>query len=244
VPHARLVLGILVAATWVDLGAEWIETTADWKDWQTAGVPGDYAVMTMLVDPRNVVTAAIDGEHDLFASVHRRLGRVVLIGLDRDALQKRAAALVPAGLEAAIADGDTNRLAAILDAWPANDLLRQAVYGGLASAGKVGEVEALAAPRAAVAQPVADDLVAWLTAKSTRMQDANSAREVFDAAMRAVQQHPREARLYLVLGRAAARAFPQQPLKARQCFDRVLALQSWGDVADRARAELQALDRK
>jgi hypothetical protein len=76
------------------------------------------------------------------------------------------------------------------------------------------------------------------------MQDANSAREVFDAAMRAVQQHPREARLYLVLGRAAARAFPQQPLKARQCFDRVLALQSWGDVADRARAELQALDRK
>jgi len=56
------------------------------------------------------------------------------------------------------------------------------------------------------------------------------------------QRRRREARLCLVLGRRAR--IPRQSLKARQRFDRVLALQSWGDVADRARAELKALDRK
>ena len=244
-PRARLVLGLLVASTWVDLGAEWVESAVDWTDWQVAGVPGEGSVMTMLVDPRNMVTAAIEGEHDSFRRAQpARDGRAVLIGLDHDALLERAAAIVPADLAAAIANGDTTRLTAILDAWPANPQLRRAVYGGLASAGKLREVEALAMPRAAVVQPAADDLVAWLTAKSQRMEDAAGAREVFDEAMRAVQQHPREARLYLVLGRAAARAFREQPLKARQCFDRVLALQGWGDAADRARAELQALDRK
>jgi len=56
-----------------------------------------------------------------------------------------------------------------------------------------------------------------------------------------VHQHPDQAALYLFLGRASERAFAGQPLKARQCYQRVLEISSWGEHADAAKQALAVL---
>ncbi|HEU4417491.1 MAG TPA: hypothetical protein VFT55_01055, partial [Planctomycetota bacterium] len=248
-PHARVVVTLLIATAAIDAGAHWVEGgSAKWSSWFGAGAVVRDTAFATLNDPRAMLVGALDdSEGDMSPLTSRergRDGRIALIGFDAAALSARAASVVPQDLATALANADATRLAAICDEVPDNSHLRDAIYEHLAAANSIHAVEELAQRYAARQRPQATDLVAWLAAWQHRTKEPPAAREQFDAALRAVQQHPREAALYLCLGRAAKLAFPEQPVKARQCFDRILSLATRGAIAGQARTELMALDGK
>lgn len=244
--HGRILWNLLASAAAIERGARWVAADAtDWLAWQARGAAvGDTAFATA-DNPCNLLVSCLDDGEDgrapLAALFERTGGRVVLLGFDGPSLTAHAAALAPADFTAATSTGDVARLRAIFAAAPANHHLRAHAYARLGRAGQLRVVEELAAAHAALEPAVATDAVAWLAAWHQRLRTAADAEPFVPAALRAAQRLPREAAIYQLLGQACRLAFPDQPQKARQCFERVIALGSWGEWADAARRALADL---
>ncbi len=243
--EGRVVLALLVAATAIAGGARWVEggPTA-WHDWHQRRAAPHRNAFAWSCNPASFVAMVLDDSEtfpDCEDWLQQANGRVWLLGVDAEALQKAAVSMVPEGFAAAVEAADVDRLAAMCQQCEGNLALRERVYALLARNGQMVAVETLAQPWTTRVPVHAVDLVAWIAARVQQSKDPQAARAVFDDAMQAVRQAPRDAALSLWLGRAAEAAFPEQSARARQCYERVLALQQWGDVADAAKLALAGL---
>jgi hypothetical protein len=238
----RMLLGLLAASAALSAGGEWVEgSAADWSDWHLRAATVQDTPFAVIVQPGSMVTSALDDSENyatLTADTEIRDGRPLLVGLDAGALRARVEALAPAGMDAAVRAGDVAALRTALEQQPAQRALRQHVYGLLAAHGQHDALLALAQRFAVGAECQPCDLVAWIAASSRKVTTTAEAKAWFDAALDAARKAPREASLYLWLGRAADRAFPDEPNKARPCYERALELAPYGDIATAARKAL------
>ena len=83
--------------------------------------------------------------------------------------------------------------------------------------------------------------VALLNTQLRKEMDLATSAQLFEDAMKAVEKFPRNAPLSYALARAAERAFPGEPDKARQCYERALQLDQYGKDAEMARQAIERL---
>lgn len=238
----RALLGVLAASAALAAGGEWVEgATADWSAWRLRAPTVYDTPFAILVQPGNMVSSALDDSESyatLTMDTGDRQGRPLLVGLDPARLRSRVLALTPADAEAAVRSGDVGTLRRVLEARSGEHELRRHVYGQLAAHGQHEALHQLAARFALGAEQKPCDLVAWIAAGSRKVTTTDEAKAWMDAALDAVRKAPREAALYLWLGRAVDRAFPGEPQKSRPCYERALELAPYGDVAASARKAL------
>lgn len=238
----RALLGVLTASAALAAGGEWVEgATADWSAWRVRARTVHDTPFAILVQPGNMVSAALD-DSDSYASLTMntgdRQGRPLLVGLDPETLRARVLALVPTEAATAVRSGDVATLRRVLESRSGEPELRRHVYGQLAAHGQHEPLHQLAARFALGVEQKPCDLVAWIAAGSRKVSTTEEAKAWMDAALDAVRKAPREAALYLWLGRAVDRAFPGEPQKSRPCYERALELALFGDVAASARKAL------
>lgn len=238
----RALLGVLTASAALAAGGEWVEgATADWSAWRLRAPTVYDTPFAILVQPGNMVTSALDDSESyatLTMDTGDRQGRPLLVGLDPEALRARVLALAPTEAAAAVRSGDVEALRRVLEARSGEHELRRHVYGQLAAHGQHEALRQLAARFASGAEWKPCDLVAWIAAGSRKVTTTEEAKAWMDAALDAVRKAPREAALYLWLGRAVDRAFPGEPQRSRSCYERVLELAPYGDLAASARKAL------
>ncbi|MCA8950795.1 MAG: hypothetical protein KDE27_14930 [Planctomycetes bacterium] len=247
---ARTVATLLVAhAAIAGGGAHWVSSGAvDWQQWQARAAAASSTPFAYCASPVALVAERLDADEPEAAFAGLRTataGRHLLLGLDPAALGRRAAELQPIEFDPAVAALDVAALGGVLARAPANTELRRQLYAELAGRDELTAVERLARAQSTVETPLGVDLVAWLAAWHERLEHADPApdvaafRELFDAALAAAHRCPRAAGIYWFLGRAAARAFPDRPDRARRCWQRVLEVESWGEWGRAARAALK-----
>ena len=240
--NGRVLCAILVAATAIDAGGEWVPAPkASWSPWRSRGAVVTDSALCVYCQPTMQVVSALDdseGSMSLVMDVESRNGRALLVGVDADALRARSDALIPSGLEQAITACDREALAGILASNAAANDVRSYVYAALASRGRFDMVEALAAPFASVETAVDTDCLAWIAARSQSAKSEQELRDLCDRALSALRRFPRNAELCVLLGRACERAYPQEPQRARACYERALELGQYGDAAEAARKAL------
>ncbi|MCA3009722.1 MAG: hypothetical protein INH34_15210 [Phycisphaerales bacterium] len=238
----RALLGVLTASAALAAGGEWVEgATTDWSAWRVRAPTVYDTPFAIVVQPGNMVTSALDDSESyatLTMDTGDRQGRPLLVGLDPAALRARVLARMPAEAEAAVRSGDVATLRRVLEARSGEHELRRHVYGQLAAHGQHEALRQLASRFALGAEQQPCDLVAWIAAGSRKVTTTEEAKAWMDAALDAVRKAPREAALYLWLGRAVDRAFPDEPQKSRPCYERALELAPYGDVAASARKAL------
>ena len=242
----RVLCAMLVAASAIDAGGEWIPGPKPaWSAWRTCGPAVADTSLAVVVQPTAQVVAALDdseGTMTLVRDADVLGGQALLVGVDAAALSARVASLVPQGYEAALLACDVGRLAGVLAANGSSHGLRRHAYAVLAGRGRLDAMEALAAPFAVRGDAREQDVVAWLAARtasaSVAATDEAQWREMCARGLAALHRFPGSANLCLLLGRAAERAFPTAPGRARSCYERVLAMSSYGDEADAARKAL------
>ncbi|HEX6812440.1 MAG TPA: hypothetical protein VF384_12505 [Planctomycetota bacterium] len=244
---ARVVVALLLAADGLAAGGEWIAGSgADWWSWC---VRGDEPAEHAFAIPCNVATAVAQaleeyGSFGMEGWRDDRSGPRLLLGVDGNALTAAAAACVPAGFAEAWQAGDAKVLVAAANALPANRRLRARVQERLADCGDWPALEAFAREHAQAAGARPGDVVAWLLARASQQPPGTGSADVLDALQKAVQQHPREARLYWLLASQHERAGKDAIRRARACYDRVAELQEYGELGMAALAALQRLDGK
>ena len=238
----RVLCAILVAASAIDAGGEWVPAPkASWKSWRSRGATVGDTTLAVFVQPLVQVVIQLDdseGAMSLVMDVESRGGRALLVGIDADALLARSGSLGPAGLAAALAVCDTKALAAILEASGSAESLRTHVYAVLAGRGRIDAVEELAAPFASKEDAAELDVVAWISARSSKDLDIAQWQVLFARGLAALHEFPGNSNLSVLLGRAAERAFPEEPARARACYERALEISNYGNAADEARKAL------
>ena len=245
-PHAngRRLLTALVAEAMIRDGATWVDAgdAIGWDDWQTCHPlpPDDPFAAT--AHPATVAMAWLDDSEGGYSfSRPAPDGVPRLVGVDRAALVARARSLAVPGLRSAIAGGRTAEVAKVLFARPGNRLLRETCYLALAEFEHLDAIREVAARFVRSDDAAAIDHVALLNVQLHGKPEGDAAGQLFEAALAAVRRHPRDARLALALAQAAERAFPGEPAKAVQCYERVLRISNYGDGADAARAAIERL---
>jgi hypothetical protein len=246
--NGRRLLALLVARALLAQGGTWVEPAENgsWDRWLApTQLPADDAFAATIVPSSVVVTWLDDSEgysdHLTRTAVSRR-GVPLLVGVDRRTLVARAQGLVVPGLREAAAEGRTKVIADALYARPHNDRLREDCYLTLAEFEQFDAILEIARHFDRSQHATAIDRVALLNARLHRLADDDMG-QLFEDGMKAVQLHPRDARLYLALARTAERAFPQEPAKARQCYERMLQLDRYGKDAEIARKAIERLSK-
>jgi len=173
----------------------------------------------------------------------RARGVPMLAGVDNAALLAKAHSLVIPGLREAIAAGRTKQVADALASRPANDLLRERCYLALAEYERYDAIDQIAGRFSRSDDPAAVDAVAQLNVQLVRQPDAATSGKLFEQGMRAARRYPRDVRIYMTLAQLAERAFPKEPAKARQCYERVLQLEQFGKAPTQAREALERLSK-
>jgi hypothetical protein len=243
-PHGRIVLALVLAASCLERGASWVEgADADWLDWACRKAECRANASASAHAVGSVVSDCLDdseGSSNLGTCLDERAqGRTLLIGLDPEAMDARAATLVPAGLGEAIAKPDGAALRALLAQSPRNAYLRACVYRDLLAGGHGRVAEGLGKHFAATPERSLADLRAWLGTWSDRVA-GDEAAAVVTAATAAVHEHPGDAALCYFLGVAYRKAKPDQPDYARTCFRKVVRIEPWSAIGKAAKAALDA----
>jgi hypothetical protein len=242
----RVVLALSVARASLALGGEWVDGAGTtWHDWLIARDPPRDTPFAWALHPGELVVQTLDGHGNGFPGDLRKrgAGRTLLVGADGMALARAVEASAPAAFTDALANGDVAALAAVLAACPANEHARASAYARFAADGRWPQLVQLADPFATGANAAAADALA-VAHGSSELATAADGDGLLRALLAAVHRHPRETGLYLLLGRARERFEPQQPRRARACYDRVIELGSYETAAAEARAALRRLDAK
>ena len=158
-------------------------------------------------------------------------------------LLERLAAAEPAGFLLSLDSEDGPSIQKLCDERPANRFLRQKVYAHLVARGRIAVLEEVAQAFALRPDATVEDLRAWLAAWNARVVDAGEAEPLAEAALAAVVAHPADAELCYLLALVYEKAQPADAGYALACYQRVLAIQTWGPVADAARDAIERLNR-
>ncbi len=244
-PAGRVLLAILVTVANLDQGAIWVEGgSGGWADWVVHDTEVEATGFAVAHTPANLLTSVIDdgeGSWNPGTSVlEGARGRLVLFGLDPNALKLRVQGSEPAGLATALDSKRARDIRAILEAIPENVFFREQVYEHLVVRGQTRIVEEVAGSFAKRPDAELADLRAWFAAWGARIDDPREAEALARATLDAVREHPTDPSLYFLLGSAYEKAKPGEPAYARTCHQRVLRIQQWGPLGEAAQ---EALDR-
>ncbi len=244
--HGNIVLAIALAVVLLDQGGEWIETeSARWLDWTRRSTDPRGNAFAIAAHPGSWISSCLYDEEGKWApgtSIDgAREGRKLLVGLDFSALQKRIDAQVPAAIREALEKGDVGALRASVVALPKNHHWRDSVYFELSRLGRSEVIEELAAQFVEGEFASEVDHLAFWVARTPRAK-ASEVETLAPKLMKAIGEYPRAAALYLLLGRLYESGGASRHDHARASYLRLLEVQSWGDLADEARARIAALE--
>lgn len=245
--NARRLLAVLAVRALTAAGATWVEPGdgTDWDDWLVrTGLPSDDP-FAATVSPSDVIVEWLDDSEGGYASLERSpeitRGVPVLVGVDRTTLLQKARAEIVPGLRTAAAEGKTRIVADAVFARPRNERLRESCYLLLAEHRRFDAVAEIAQRFCRSDDAAAIDSVALFSTQLRRETDLAASAQLFEDAMKAIEKFPQNAPLSFTLARAAERAFPGEPAKARQCYERALQLERYGQDAEMARAAIERL---
>lgn len=244
--NGRLVYSLLLAGTALAEGAEWVESRrASWLDWVVAaGSVADHPFAIARHLPSAIVATLDDSEGGAAPAgwlASQLAGRRFLCGVDRQALDAMSATTIPPEFHAA---GSPAELVALARSRPTNRFLRNLVYSRLDRAKAWPELVQLAEEAVAAAWTEPDHHVAWLHARA-RLRATGAAEPAFEQdLLAALAVHGREARLWWLLGESCERSAPPEIERATVCFERVVEIEPYGNLAAAAKAALQRLSAK
>lgn len=240
----RALVAALLSQALLREGAEWIPTAGEVAD-SRQGTPaaGGSNTFAVAFDPLHVVHSVANPDSAWWAPTEmiraRSEGRTVLLGRDPDALKN---ALDERALKTDLQTLELEQLQDLFAAHAKNVYLRRRAYEALSHAGRLADIERLAAAHAGESAP---DQIAQLGAQvalATASGDHASAPGLVERLRSALEEHPREADLYLVLGQAyELREEGDDTRRARACYQQALSLAGFGAAAEHAQARLDAL---
>ncbi|MBL8898993.1 MAG: hypothetical protein JNM84_15240 [Planctomycetes bacterium] len=239
----RALLTVLCAHALLEAGATWVEPArADWASWLASRAPQDESAFSMAVHPGRLIVSALDDSESASQPLAPTLavadGRRILVGIEVAASSAKVVELEPRQFASAIQALDVEALRKILSSVPENRCARLRTYGELETR---GATEALAAISADHAQRSPEDRRALLGARLRLAKSPTERSELLPAIEEATREHPRDAALWLLLGRACEQVEPAQLDRARAAYTRARKLEPWGDVGQAAEAALKRL---
>ncbi len=243
----EVLLSMLLTVALLDQGAVWVEGEAtDWLTWHTrrgSVVDNAFAVGH---DPVWMVHSCIFDREGYWRAgsgiLDAAAGRTVYLGLDSSALAMKLENAVPRSSEAILASGDPEGVIELLEGHAANLFLRDRIYRHVCAIRGPAVVLPIAEHFAGAPHVTALDRIVRLSALLMLAESPSQAEALSPEIFAAIQAHPREPALYLLLGDAYERSKPDEPEYARVCYERVLELSPWGMNAITATMGLQRLE--
>jgi hypothetical protein len=240
-------LTVVISGALLDAGATWIDGEPTPASRIGEGRVKESA-FAFAIHPGEALLSALFSEDGWWRPVTSILeeaaGRPVLLSCNHEALAQHATELTPAKVRETIEQGSRRQIARMLSDHPENLYLRRQVYEYLAASGRIKELGKLAADFAGSddGEPKLIDLHAWLAVRFALESESNPD-QLIDDLRQAISSHPDEEAFYLLLGKTyERRASKGYQLYSRACYDKVLELSSWGNIAEQAEAALEQLD--
>jgi len=239
---------LLVTVGLLDQGATWIESDqATAMDWLVPEALLDDSSFVTGHTPSSVVSSLLDNGEGYWSAVETirtgAEGRPVLLGLKRSAVQEAMHKESPEGdVQQIVREGSAPEVIALLDSAPGNEYLRDVVYRHLTPEPRQAVMLEVTRQMAARKDAALADHLAWSIIRCARLKSADEAQLLVDDLHKLLRQHPNEAALYLLLGKAYEIATPETPQSSKACYRRVLEISSWGKVGEDATQLLEALE--
>jgi hypothetical protein len=240
-------LTAMISGALLDAGATWLEgepiPTRRVNDGRASESGFAFAI-----HPGEVLLSTLFSEDGWWRPVTSILeeaaGRPLLLSYNHEALEQRVSELTPAEVGDTVEQGSRRQIARLLRAHPQNLYLREHVYEYLAATGRIKDLAQLAGTYASSEKGASQliDLHAWLSARFALESDSSPDQLITDLRQ-AISRYPNEETFYLLLGKTYERqAKEDHQLYSRACYDKVLELISWGNIADQAEKALEQLD--
>ncbi len=246
--ETRIVLSLLLAKCLLNEGFLWVpEQTgkASWLSWCVPQGTARESAFATGSSPASLISSTLDDSEGIWEPASHvlvsRKGRKALLGLSIPRLQSAVDAETPANLNKTLESNQAPSLITLLEESPGNTHLRKAVYQRLRTRAQTKLLEQVSKPFATRNTPDPLDVETWLIARSARVKDAKTAAELAQEVLAAIQISPRSSELLFILGQLYERARPKEPAYARTCYSQVLAIQTWGEPAGKARKALERL---
>lgn len=247
-PHGRSVLALLTAQSLLDRGWRWQQNTngvALWTDWLVRSQEVRDNAFATGATVSWLLCSTLDDSEGLYSPVRTSLdaanGRSGHLGLDSRVVDGVIEATLPSDLEKMLAQSDAEQWSALLQEHASNPELRVRLYAFLEGAGRCELLIRLSEPFAKAEKPLSVDVTAWLLARANEVGTPDAAEELAREVFAALPADRWNGRLYLALGELYEKARPDEPRYARSCYEQLLEVQRWGDVANTARAALDRL---
>ncbi|MBI4603719.1 MAG: hypothetical protein HY721_17330 [Planctomycetes bacterium] len=245
--HGEVLLGILLAAGFLERGAAWVpsEKLPGTGLWQPRIVQTVDNPLAVAYSPADVIASTLHDDEGMWRparAISRYLkGRRLLLGLDRTTLQEAVDGTAVPDFALSVRRGDGAEIAEALRAAPGNEHLRERAYLHLASAGRHDLLSSIAAELAKRDGAPLLDRKAWFLARLETAKSAEELRALSRDIEEAIRRDPGEPSFCFYLGRAEESA-GGDPKRARAAYRRVLKLQDRGELADRARERLDSME--
>jgi hypothetical protein len=240
-----VLLTAMLSGALLDAGASWIDGEPTPASLVSDGRVKESA-FAFAIHPGEVTLSALYSEdgwwRPITSILEEAAGRPVLLSCNHGALEQEATNLTPAEVNSTVERGSRRKIARLLGEHPQNLYLRERVYEYLAATGRIKELASLAETYADLddGEPELIDLRAWLAVRFALESEPD---QLVADLRRAILSFPYEEAFYLLLGKTYERqASESYQLYARACYDKVLELSSWGDIADQAKVALERLD--